>query len=56
MTTVPEKARVKCLCLDIETAREDRLVLRELGLFRPDTDARERISGKAADLVSRVDK
>ena len=31
------------------------MILRELGLFRPDTDARARISGKALDLVSRVD-
>lgn len=56
MTNVPEKARAKCLCLDIETSRQDRLILRELGLYRPDTDARERISGKAADLAARVDK
>lgn len=55
MGNMPEKARAKCLCLDIETSRQDRLILRELGLFRPDTDARARISGKASDLVSRVD-
>lgn len=56
MTNVPEKARAKCLCLDIETSRQDRLILRELGLYRPDTDARERVSGKATDLAARVDK
>ena len=32
------------------------MILRELGLFRPDTEARGRISGKAPDLVSRVDQ
>ena len=32
------------------------MILRELGLFRPDTEARDRISGKAADLVRRVDQ
>lgn len=31
------------------------MILRELGLFRPDTDVRARISGKASDLVSRLD-
>ncbi len=47
--------RARCLCLDIETARRDQLVLRELGVYRPDLDARLRLSGKAADLVSRLD-
>lgn len=56
MADKPEKARAKCLCLDIETSRQDRMILRELGLFRPDTEARGRISGKAPDLVSRVDQ
>ena len=56
MADKPEKARAKCLCLDIETSRQDRMILRELGLFRPDTEARGRISGKASDLVSRVDQ
>lgn len=56
MANVPEKARAKCLCLDIETSRQDRLILRELGLYRPDTDARERIPGNAKDLVARVDR
>jgi ATP-dependent DNA helicase RecQ len=56
MAAIPEKLRAKCLCIDIETSRQDRMILRELGLFRPDTDARARISGKALDLVSRVDQ
>lgn len=47
--------RARCLCLDIETARQDRLVLREVGAFRPDLDVRLRVSGKAADLVTRLD-
>lgn len=50
-----EKARVKCLCLDIETARQDKTILREVGAFRPDTEARARIPGKAKDLVSQLD-
>lgn len=32
------------------------MILRELGAFRPDTDARARISGKAADFVDRLDQ
>ncbi len=51
-TTAP---RARCLCLDIETARHDRLVLRELGVFRPDLDTRLRLPGKARDLVRRLD-
>ncbi len=50
-----EAPRARCLCLDIETARQDRTALRELGVFRPDLDARLRISGKAPDLVRRLD-
>ncbi|MCK0510029.1 RecQ family ATP-dependent DNA helicase [Aromatoleum buckelii] len=51
----PAAPRARCLCLDIETARQDRMVLRELGAFRPDLDARLRLSGKAPDLVRRLD-
>lgn len=56
MTGVAEKGEAKCLCIDIETARNDRTVLREIGAFRPDTDSRARITGKAADLVARLDQ
>ncbi len=56
MANTPEMARAKCLCIDIETSRQDRMDLRELGLFRPDTDTQARISGKALGLVSRVDQ
>lgn len=56
MADTPEKARAKCICLDIETARQDRMILRELGVFRPDTDERARIPGKASDLVHRLDQ
>lgn len=56
MADTPEKVRAKCLCLDIETSRQDRMILRELGVFRPDTDERARIPGKAADLVRRLDQ
>ena len=47
--------RARCLCLDIETSRRDHTRLRELGVFRPDRDARLRISGDAPDLVQRLD-
>ncbi len=50
-----EKIKAKCLCIDIETARQDQTVLREIGAYRPDTDARAKIPGKAKDLVSRLD-
>ena len=50
----PEKSPAKCLCLDIETAANDRTILREIGVYRPDTGARLRLSGKARDLVSRL--
>ena len=55
MADPPTALRARCLCLDIETARHDRLVLREIGVFRPDLDARLRLSGKAPDLVRRLD-
>lgn len=51
-----EKIKAKCLCVDIETARKDQTQLREIGAYRPDTDAREKIPGKAKDLVGRLDK
>lgn len=54
MTERPDGPRARCLCLDIETARQDRTLLRELGVFRPDLDARLRIAGKAHDLVPRL--
>jgi ATP-dependent DNA helicase RecQ len=56
MALQPQKARAKCLCIDIETARQDRLKLREIGAYRPDTDVRLRLSGKAADLSRRLDQ
>ena len=55
MADPPAAPRARCLCLDIETARHDRLVLREIGVFRPDLDARLRLSGKAPDLARRLD-
>ena len=55
MADPPAVPRARCLCLDIETARHDRLVLREIGVFRPDFDARLRLSGKAPDLARRLD-
>jgi len=56
MTEFQGKPRAKCLCLDIETARQDRTILREVGAFRPDTDARARIPGKAKNLVSQLNQ
>ncbi|WP_150050839.1 RecQ family ATP-dependent DNA helicase [Methylomonas rhizoryzae] len=45
----------RCLCLDIETARQNNLQLREVGAFRPDTGERLRISGNARDFAQRLD-
>jgi ATP-dependent DNA helicase RecQ len=56
MTDQPDTPRARCLCLDIETARNDALALKEIGAFRPDTDARLRIAGTAKDLVERLDR
>jgi ATP-dependent DNA helicase RecQ len=56
MAPPPQKARAKCLCIDIETARQDRLKLREIGAYRPDTGVRLRLSAKAADLSRRLDQ
>lgn len=56
MTETPEGVKARCVCIDIETARQDRTILREIGVFRPDTEARARLSGKAADLVARLDE
>ena len=42
------------LCLDIETDRHDRLKLREIGLYRPDTEQRLRLSGHDRRLVTQV--
>ena len=50
-----EQIKAKCLCIDIEIARQDQTRIREIGAYRPDTDAREKIPGKAKDLVSRLD-
>ncbi len=56
MVAAQHKPRAKCLCLDIETSRQDRTILREVGVFRPDTDTRARISGKASNLVSQLNQ
>ncbi|ANE55016.1 RecQ family ATP-dependent DNA helicase [Methylomonas sp. DH-1] len=56
MDQQPEKLRARCLCIDIETARHDRLQLREIGAFRPDTGLRLRVAGKAADLADKLDQ
>jgi ATP-dependent DNA helicase RecQ len=55
MAGPPTALRARCLCLDIETARKDSLALRELGVYRPDLDARLRLTGKAPDLLRRLD-
>ncbi len=55
MSEPQERLKAQCLCIDIETSRQDKTILRELGVFRPDTEARARIAGKAADLVTRLD-
>ncbi|WP_083385899.1 RecQ family ATP-dependent DNA helicase [Methylomonas sp. LWB] len=55
MTFASHPLKPRCLCLDIETARQDSLHLREIGAVRPDTGAKLRISGKAKDLSARLD-
>lgn len=55
MAQHPDTKRAKCLCIDIETSRQYKLRLLAVGAYRPDTDARARISGKAADLTARLD-
>lgn len=54
MAPTPDDSR-PVLCLDIETARQDALILHEIGLYRPDTGDRARISGRDPALVARVD-
>lgn len=49
-----EKIRAKCLCLDIETSRQDKLKLKEIGAFRPDTGNRLRLPANAPDLVAKL--
>ncbi len=56
MTQSLHSLKPRCLCIDIETARQDSLQLREIGVFRPDTGAKLRISGKAKDLSARLDE
>ncbi|MBP8277887.1 MAG: RecQ family ATP-dependent DNA helicase, partial [Propionivibrio sp.] len=56
MAEQPDKIRAKCLCIDIETSPKDRTALRELGVFRPDTDTRARIAGSAKDLTGRLNQ
>lgn len=55
MADTPAKLKPKCLCIDIETDRKDTLILREIGAFRPDTDARVRLAGRAPDLTVQLD-
>jgi len=56
MDQKPERMRAKCLCIDIETARQDKLKLKEIGAYRPDLDVRLLLNGKAADIVSKLDQ
>ncbi len=56
MESKPEKMRAKCLCIDIETARQDHLKLKEIGVYRPDLEIRKRWSGKAPGLVAELNR
>lgn len=58
MTTKSENhPAIPCLCIDIEASkREQELVMHELGIYRPDKNTSDRISGKASDLAVRADK
>ncbi|MGC3986707.1 MAG: hypothetical protein QM777_19325 [Pseudorhodoferax sp.] len=46
---------LRCLCLDIETRRDDRTALHEIGAYRPDQGRRLHLAGKAPDLAARLD-
>jgi ATP-dependent DNA helicase RecQ len=52
--TAPPVSKDKFLCIDIETSRNDQLALLELGIYRPDTEIQENISGKIKDLAQRL--
>ncbi|MFA5985122.1 MAG: RecQ family ATP-dependent DNA helicase [Methylococcaceae bacterium] len=51
-----ERTRARCLCLDIETSRQDHLKLRELGAYRPDTDIKLRLPAKDPYFSQRLDQ
>lgn len=56
MTSKPlPSLKPRCLCLDIETSRSDRLALREIGAYRPDTDERLHLPAAAPALAARLD-
>lgn len=55
MFATPPIRRARCLCLDIETARGNALILRELGAYRPDLDSRLRLSAKTRNLTGELD-
>jgi ATP-dependent DNA helicase RecQ len=46
----------KYLCLDIETSRQDRTKLHEVGAYRPDTGEKVRLPGKSKDIVRTLDR
>ncbi|MCA0239502.1 MAG: RecQ family ATP-dependent DNA helicase [Proteobacteria bacterium] len=45
-----------CLCIDIGTARHERLDLRDVGAFRPDTGARLLLTKNGPDFSARLDR
>lgn len=52
---LPDPSQPPCLCLDIETARHDRLELREVGAWRSDTGAQLHLKGPAPPWGARLD-
>lgn len=44
-----------CLCLDVGTAPHERLELRDVGAFRPDSDARLLLKKNTPDFAARLD-
>lgn len=56
MADLPTAPKDRCLCLDIETARTDSMILREIGAYRPDLDVRARLGGKDSNLVRELDR
>lgn len=46
----------RCLCIDVGTARHDRLDLRDVGAFRPDLGARLTLKKNTRDFAARLDR
>lgn len=50
----PDPTQLPCLCLDIETAKNDASLLREVGAWRSDTGAQLHLTGKSPVLATQL--